>query len=181
MEIVTTTLNDVKIIKLNKFEDDRGFFVESFNQGKWDKYFGNQYTFVQDNHSRSTKNVLRGLHFQEMMPQGKLVRVTRGKIYDVVVDIRPQSSTFKKWLGVTLSEDTPELLWVPPGFAHGFLVLSDIADVCYKVTNPYHAPSDRTLIFNDKSIGINWPFESNPLLSPKDAQGKCLEELVFSC
>lgn len=176
MEMIDTGLKDVKIIKLQKFGDHRGFFLESYHQGKFDQLLGARVEFVQDNHSRSAKNVLRGLHYQLQNPQAKLVRAVRGEIYDVVVDIRKSSPTFGKWIGVHLSEDKPELLYVPPGFAHGFVILSDMADVMYKVSTFYHQPSDRTLLWNDPDIGIQWPHAISPILSEKDTKGKTLKE-----
>ena len=169
---------EVKIIEPDVYEDDRGLFFESFNQLRYGAENINE-PFVQDNLSRSKKGVLRGLHFQSKNAQGKLVQVFRGKVFDVVVDIRQGSSTFKKWFGLELSEENKKQLWVPPGFAHGFLVLSDVADFSYKVTDFYSPQDEHTLLWNDSEIGIDWPLKA-PVLSRKDAEGQSLSELA-SC
>ena len=176
MEVIQTEIPDVKIIQPKVYEDDRGFFLETFEQRRYQEMLDIDFNFVQDNHSRSQKNVLRGLHFQKENPQGKLVRVVRGEVFDVAVDIRKDSSTYGKWVGVILSEDNKSQLWIPPGLAHGFLVLSDIADFEYKCTNYYNPNSEGCLVWNDSTVNINWPI-STPTLSEKDKLGKTLQEL----
>ena len=176
MEVIQTEIPDVKIIQPKVYEDDRGFFLETFEQKRYQEMLDIDFNFVQDNHSRSQKNVLRGLHFQKENPQGKLVRVVRGEVFDVAVDIRKDSSTYGKWVGVILSEDNKSQLWIPPGLAHGFLVLSDIADFEYKCTNYYDPNSEGCLLWNDPTININWPI-TTPILSDKDRLGKTLQEL----
>jgi dTDP-4-dehydrorhamnose 3,5-epimerase len=176
MEMQSTALFDVKILRPKVFEDSRGFFLESYNQNKLETLLGFPLHFVQDNHSRSSKGVLRGLHYQVERPQGKLVRVTRGKIFDVAVDLRKHSPDFGKAVGVELSDENYHMLYIPPGFAHGFLVLSDIADMVYKVTDYYHPESERTLLWNDSTLGIKWPLEGSPILSPKDEKGRLLKD-----
>lgn len=170
MEILSTALPDVLLLKTRVFEDARGFFLESYNQQTFDK-LGIKFTFVQDNYSSSIKNVLRGLHYQMENAQGKLVRVTRGEVFDVAVDMRKNSVNYGKWAGFHLSETNQLMAWIPPGFAHGFLALSDRADVAYKVTAPYHPQSDRSLLWNDPDLAIKWPLKGEPLLSDKDAKG----------
>lgn len=177
MEMIETEIPDVKLFKPKVFGDARGFFLESYNDRIFTELLGKSVRFVQDNHSRSAKNVLRGLHFQKEHPQGKLVRVVSGEVFDVAVDLRKGSPTYKKWVGMVLSENNHTSAWIPPGFAHGFLVLSDRADLLYKVTDFYHQPSDRSLIWNDPEIGIKWPLQEVPLLSDKDAKAKTLAEL----
>ena len=168
MNIIKTSLNDCVIIEPKIFGDERGFFLETFHTSRYDDLAGISMPFVQDNHSRSSKDVLRGLHFQKTKPQGKLVRVVRGEVYDVAVDIRKDSSTFGHWEGVILSEENKKQFWVPPGFAHGFVVLSDVADFEYKCTD-YYVPSDEgSILWSDPDLGICWPVE-NPILSDKDA------------
>ncbi|MBI0060025.1 dTDP-4-dehydrorhamnose 3,5-epimerase [Gilliamella sp. M0320] len=176
MEVIQTEIPDVKIIQPKVYEDERGFFLETFEQKRYQEMLDIDFNFVQDNHSRSQKNVLRGLHFQKENPQGKLVRVVRGEIFDVAVDIRKNSSTYGKWVGVILSEENKNQLWIPPGLAHGFLVLSDIADFEYKCTNYYDPNSEGCLVWNDSTVNINWPI-STPTLSEKDKLGKTLQEL----
>lgn len=178
MEIIHTAIPDVKIILPKVFQDPRGFFLESYHEQKLASIIGEDVRFVQDNHSRSCKNVLRGLHFQEENPQGKLVRVTSGSVYDVAVDLRRESPTFLKWVGMHLSSENFHMAWIPQGFAHGFLVLSDSADLLYKVTSYYHPASDRSLLWNDPEIGIEWPIQGKPLLSEKDAEAKTAAELL---
>ncbi|MDO8772761.1 MAG: dTDP-4-dehydrorhamnose 3,5-epimerase [Burkholderiaceae bacterium] len=178
MKVTPTAIPDVLIIEPKVFGDARGFFYESFNQKAFNEATGTDYQFVQDNHSRSVKGVLRGLHYQIQQPQGKLVRVVRGAVFDVAVDIRKGSPTFGKWVGVELSEENHRQLWVPPGFAHGFLVLSESADFLYKTTD-YCAPEyERCIAWNDTDIGIEWPFIQNKISSPnlsvKDGQGKSI-------
>jgi dTDP-4-dehydrorhamnose 3,5-epimerase len=158
------------LIEPQVFEDDRGFFFESFNQGRFDMLVGEPVEFVQDNHSQSAKGVLRGLHYQiPPVEQGKLVRVSRGAVYDVAVDIRKSSASFGEWVAYELSEDNFHQLWIPPGFAHGFLALTDMTDVLYKTTSYYAPESDRSLRWDDPDIGIAWPLDGlTPMVSPKD-------------
>ncbi|MDF7648770.1 dTDP-4-dehydrorhamnose 3,5-epimerase [Pantoea sp. Acro-805] len=177
MNIIDTKIADVKIIEPKVFGDERGFFLETFQKERYLEALNIKGDFVQDNHSRSAKGVLRGLHFQRVNPQGKLVRVVRGEVFDVAVDIRPESATFKQWVGVILSEENKTQFWIPPGLAHGFVVLSDFADFEYKCTNYYDPGSEGCLLWNDPEVGIEWPVES-PLLSVKDQQGKKLSQLV---
>jgi len=174
MKVTPTAIPDVLIIEPKVFGDARGFFYESFNQKAFNEATGTNHQFVQDNHSRSAKGVLRGLHYQIQQPQGKLVRVVRGAVFDVAVDIRKSSPTFGKWVGVELSEDNHKQLWVPPGFAHGFVVTSESADFLYKTTDYYAPAHERCIIWNDPAIGIQWPADAVPLLSAKDMLGKSL-------
>ena len=170
MKLVPTSIPDLLIIEPVVFGDSRGFFLESWNRRTF-AALGLNPDFVQDNQSRSAKGVLRGLHYQLRQPQGKLVRVTQGAVFDVAVDIRRSSPTFGRWEGVELSAENQRMLWIPPGFAHGFLVLSDLADFCYKAT-AYYAPEDeRCIQWNDPAIGIRWPLDGEPTLSPKDRAG----------
>jgi dTDP-4-dehydrorhamnose 3,5-epimerase len=162
---------EVILLEPTVFGDDRGFFFESFNQAKFEEGVGRHVSFVQDNHSRSTQHVLRGLHYQIRQPQGKLVRVVAGTVFDVAVDIRRSSPTFGRWVGEVLSAENKRQLWIPEGFAHGFIVLSDIAECLYKATDYYAPRHERCLIWNDPTIGIAWPFEGTPVLSGKDRQG----------
>jgi dTDP-4-dehydrorhamnose 3,5-epimerase len=178
MQIQATAIPDVLVIEPRVFADSRGLFFESFNQRAFAAAVGHDVTFVQDNHSRSTRGVLRGLHAQDPQPQGKLVRVVVGAIYDVAVDIRPQSPTFRRWVGVELSAENKRQIWIPPGLAHGFLVLSDTADCLYKTTDYYAPASERTLAWNDPEIAIAWPLEAPPILSAKDAAGLPLAVLL---
>ena len=178
MKATPTAIPGVLIIEPKVFGDARGFFLESFNQKSFNDATGTDHTFVQDNHSRSAKGVLRGLHFQATQPQGKLVRVVRGAVFDVAVDIRPESPAFGRWVGVELTEDNHKQMWVPPGLAHGFLVLSDTADFLYKTTDYYAPEFERCIAWNDPTIGIQWPEDSAPKLSAKDAQGKSLAQAV---
>ncbi len=172
MKVTPTAIPDVLVIEPKVFGDERGFFYESFNQKAFNEATGLTETFVQDNHSRSAKGVLRGLHYQLQQPQGKLVRVVRGTVFDVAVDIRKSSATFGKWVGVELSEDNHKQLWVPAGFAHGFLVLSESADFLYKTTDYYAPLHERSIAWNDQTIDILWPNVGvPPALSPKDAEG----------
>ena len=166
MKIVETPLPGVLVIEPRIFRDDRGFFLESFNAERFAQH-GLPTSFRQDNHSHSVKRVLRGLHYQLKRPQGKLVSVIRGRVFDVAVDIRRGSPTFGRWYGTVLTEDEPRYLWIPPGFAHGFCTLSDTADFVYKCTDVYVGEDDRGVLWSDPSIGIEWPV-SNPLLSEKD-------------
>ena len=169
MNIIETKIPDVKIIKPEVFEDKRGYFFESFNQKKFEQSIGRTVTFVQDNQSLSYKNVLRGLHYQiQPHEQGKLVRVIQGKVYDVAVDIRHDSLTYGKWIGEILSAENKKQLWILEGFAHGFLTLSKIAVLAYKVTNYYASFYEKTIYWNDKSLNIQWPLVCSPYISHKD-------------
>ena len=170
MKIVPTRIPDVKLIEPTVYGDDRGFFFESFNQRIFDQAVGGNYSFVQDNHSKSKKNVLRGLHYQIRQPQGKLVRVVAGEVFDVAVDIRQSSPTFGQWVGEHLSADNKKQLWVPPGFAHGFVVLSDNAEFLYKTTDYYAPEHERSIAWNDPDLAIEWGIEGTPELSRKDKQ-----------
>ncbi len=172
MEFIKTDIPDVLLIKPRVFNDDRGFFMETFQTNKM-KTGGIVYNFVQDNHSRSKRGTLRGLHYQIDNVQGKLVRVTSGEIYDVAVDIRRSSPTFGKWVGAFLSAENKHQLWVPPGFAHGFHVLSESADVLYKATDFYNPKAERCIIWNDEDLGVDWhiPNGEKPVLSSKDLEG----------
>ncbi|PWC19113.1 dTDP-4-dehydrorhamnose 3,5-epimerase [Brenneria roseae subsp. roseae] len=176
MHVIDTAIYGAKIIQPKVFGDARGFFLETFEKKRYQQYLNIDLDFVQDNHSRSSKGVLRGLHFQQKNPQGKLVRVVRGEVFDVAVDIRPQSPTYGKWEGTILSEENKMQFWLPPGLAHGFVVLSDIADFEYKCTDYYNPKDEGCLLWNDPEIGINWPI-SEPLLSEKDRQGKLFRDL----
>ena len=176
MKVTPTAIADVLIIEPKVFGDARGFFYESFNQKAFNEATGTDHQFVQDNHSRSSKGVLRGLHYQIQHPQGKLVRVVRGSVFDVAVDIRKRSPTFGQWVGVELSEDNHRQLWVPPGFAHGFLVLSDTAEFLYKTTDYYAPAHERSLLWNDPDVGVAWPITGEPQLAAKDAAAKRLDE-----
>ena len=181
MNVIKTAIPDVLILEPRVFGDQRGFFLESWNQRAFDDAVGLPVAFVQDNHSRSNKGVLRGLHYQVQQPQGKLVRVVRGAVFDVAVDIRKTSPTFGKWVGVELTEDNHRQLWVPAGFAHGFLVISDSADFLYKTTDYYAPAYECCIAWNDPEIGINWPLTahetSSPLHTPKDQKGVSLSEV----
>jgi len=171
MYIIKADLPDVLIIEPKVFGDARGFFYESFNARAFAETTGLQVTFVQDNHSRSANNVLRGLHYQIKQPQGKLVRVTAGEVFDVAVDLRKSSPTFGKWTGALLSAENKRMLWVPEGFAHGFLVISESADFLYKTTDYYAPAHERCIAWNDEQIGIQWPLTGPPTLAAKDAAG----------
>ncbi len=175
MKVLNTKINGVKIIEPQVFGDARGFFLETFEKRRYQSMLGIDLEFVQDNHSRSTKNVLRGLHFQKVNPQGKLLRVVRGEVFDVAVDIRRDSPTFGQWEGVLLSEENKKQFWIPPGLAHGFVVISDIADFEYKCTDYYNPQHEECLLWNDATIAINWPV-TQPLLSDKDKLGKSFKE-----
>ncbi len=172
MKVTPTAIADVLRLEPQLFGDERGFFFESFNQKVFEAATGVRVQFVQDNHSKSTKGVLRGLHYQAKKSQGKLVRVTQGAVFDVAVDIRPSSPTYGQWVGEVLSADNKHQLWIPPGLAHGFLVLTDTAEFLYKTTD-YYAPADeRCIAWDDSTLAIRWPdMGGPPLLSPKDAQG----------
>ncbi len=172
MNVRPTAIPGVVILEPSVFGDDRGFFFESFNDNRFRELTGTDVRFVQDNHSRSSKGVLRGLHYQIRQPQGKLVRVTRGAVFDVAVDVRRRSPTFGQWVGVELSEDNKRQFWVPAGFAHGFVVLSDTADFLYKTTDYYAPVHERSIRWNDPDIGIQWQYEGEPSLSDKDRNGQ---------
>tara|TARA_B100001142_G_C14348977_1_gene661291 strand:- start:5070 stop:5615 length:546 start_codon:yes stop_codon:yes gene_type:complete len=177
MKFERCIINDSYVIEPEVFGDNRGFFLETYNENNYRSIVGEEINFVQDNHSFSTYGSLRGLHFQLNQPQGKLVRVTQGEVLDVVVDLRVESSSFLSWYSVILSAENRKQIWIPPGIAHGFLVLSDSADFEYKCT-AYYAPDDEyTLLWNDKKIGIDWPMK-NPVLSEKDSKGLSLDEVM---
>lgn len=172
MNVVPTGIPDVLILEPRVFADDRGCFFESFNRRAFVAAVGHDVDFVQDNHSVSRKNVLRGLHYQDPRPQGKLVRVVRGAVFDVAADIRPGSPTCGRWVGVELTAANRRQLWVPPGLAHGFLVLSEEAEFLYKTTDFYAPDCERCIVWNDPTLAIDWPLSGPPLLSPKDARGE---------
>lgn len=176
MKVTDTALPGVRIIEPKVHGDPRGFFVETFQAERYRREAGIEHNFVQDNHSRSRKGVLRGLHSQSVNPQGKLVRVARGEVFDVAVDIDPASKTFGQWVGVTLSEANQRQLWIPPGYAHGFAVLSEIADFEYKCTDYYNPAAEIGVIWNDAEVGIEWPLE-NPQLSEKDLRLPSLAQI----
>ena len=179
MNVIQTAIPDLLILEPKVFGDARGFFMESFNAKAFQAATGLDVNFVQDNHSRSAKGVLRGLHYQIEQAQGKLVRVVRGSVFDVAVDLRRSSATFGQWVGVELSEENNRQFWIPPGFAHGFLVTSDSADFLYKTTDYYAPQFERSLAWNDPTVGVEWPLhllDGAPLLSAKDVAGKPLAE-----
>ena len=177
MQIIETTIPDVKIIEPKVFGDERGFFFESFNLKLFREKAQIHDDFVQDNHSRSPQHVLRGLHYQIRQPQGKLVRVVSGEVYDVAVDIRKSSPTFGQWVGVVLFAENKRMLWVPKGFAHGFVVLSQEADFLYKTSDFYDPSSERSILWNDPDLGIEWPLHGkSPILSAKDQKGSLLKD-----
>jgi len=169
MNITATKIPEILIIEPTVYGDERGFFMESWNRNEFNKAVGREVTFVQDNHSRSTKGVLRGLHYQIKQPQGKLVRCVAGEVFDVAVDIRKNSATFGQWVGVHLSADNKRQFWVPEGFAHGFVVLTDVAEFLYKTTNFYAPEYERCIRWNDPEIAVEWPLTGSPQLSEKDA------------
>ncbi|MEY3571401.1 MAG: dTDP-4-dehydrorhamnose 3,5-epimerase [Burkholderiaceae bacterium] len=171
MNVIQTAIPGVVIIEPKVFGDDRGFFYESYNQQRFEELTGSAPVFVQDNHSRSARGVLRGLHYQIQQTQGKLVRVTSGEVFDVCVDLRRSSPTFGKSVSVILSAENHRQFWVPPGFAHGFLVTSDSAEFLYKTTDYYAPQYERSLLWNDPALGIEWPLQQEPLLSVKDKAG----------
>jgi dTDP-4-dehydrorhamnose 3,5-epimerase len=177
MKVVPTAIPDVLIFEPRVFGDERGFFLESWNAREFDSAVGVKVQFVQDNHSHSRHGILRGLHYQIKQPQGKLVRVARGRVFDAVVDLRKSSATFGRWVGAELSEDNHRQFWIPPGFAHGFLVLSESADFIYKATDYYAPEHERCLIWNDSTVGINWPVNMEPILSAKDRAGLPLRDV----
>ena len=168
MQVIQTAIPEVLILEPQVYGDERGFFFESFNEQKFEALTGVKTDFVQDNHSRSAANVLRGLHYQIQQPQGKLVRVVAGEVFDVAVDLRRQSATFGKWVGVNLSAENKRQLWVPTGFAHGFLVLKEGTEFLYKTTDYYAPQHERCIRWNDPEIGIEWPLAADPILSAKD-------------
>lgn len=174
IKVIDTALPDVKIIEPAVFGDTRGYFLESFNAHEFAEKVAPGIEFLQDNHSRSAKGVLRGLHYQIQHPQGKLVRVVEGEVFDVAVDIRKRSPTFGKWVGAILSVENHRQLWVPPGFAHGFVVLSESAQFLYKTTDYWFPEHERSIAWNDPAIGIEWPVDFEPQLAAKDAAGKHL-------
>ena len=179
MKAVHLPIPGLMLLEPTVHHDKRGFLYESFNQRTFNEATGTHYQFVQDNHTHSAKGVLRGMHYQTQQPQGKLVRVTRGSVFDVAVDLRRASPTFGQWAGVELSEDNHRQLWIPPGFAHGFLVTSDSADFLYKTTDYYAPQHERSLLWNDPTVGVAWPLhllDGAPLLSAKDVAGKPLAE-----
>ena len=176
MQATKLSIPDVILFEPNIFGDDRGFFFESFNNRVFEQATGLKRSFVQDNHSRSAKNVLRGLHYQIQHPQGKLVRVTVGEVFDVAVDIRKSSPTFGKWVGEMLSSENNRMMWVPEGFAHGFLVLSDVAEFLYKTTDYWYPEHERCIVWNDPDIGIQWPIDGDPILAKKDVEGSILKQ-----
>ena len=180
MKATSLAIPDVLLIEPKVFGDDRGFFFESFNHAQFESTVGKEVTFVQDSHSRSVKNVLRGLHYQIQQPQGKLVRVVQGEVFDVAVDIRKSSRSFGQWVGEILSADNKRQLWVPEGFAHGFMVLSDTAEFIYKATDYYAPQFERCIVWNDQELGIHWPVSGAPSLSGKDAVGKLFKNAQFS-
>jgi dTDP-4-dehydrorhamnose 3,5-epimerase len=174
MRAIPTAIKDVIVLEPKVFGDDRGFFFESFNAKAFEQATGIKREFVQDNHSKSARHVLRGLHYQIQQPQGKLVRVIQGEVFDVAVDIRKSSKTFGQWVGVHLSAENKKQLWVPEGFAHGFVVLSEAAEFLYKTTDYYAPEHERSLLWNDLDVGIDWPFQGEPILAAKDAVAKSL-------
>ena len=174
MKVTPTAIPEVLILEPKVFGDDRGFFFESFNARAFAEATGLDVAFVQDNHSKSAKYVLRGLHYQIQQPQGKLVRVVQGEVFDVAVDIRKSSKTFGQWVGVYLSAENKKQLWVPEGFAHGFVVLSETAEFLYKTTDYYAPEFERSLLWNDPAMGIEWPFIGEPILALKDESAKRL-------
>ena len=176
MNIIKTEIPDVLIIEPKVFGDERGFFYESYNERVWQEATGLKTRFVQDNHSRSVKGVLRGLHYQIKQPQGKLVRCVAGEVFDVAVDIRRSSPTFGKWVGVNLSAENKRQFWVPEGFAHGFLVLSEVAEFLYKATDYYAPEHERCIIWDDADLAIEWPLSGEPTLSAKDLNGSSFKD-----
>jgi len=176
MKATLSAIPDVVILEPKVFGDERGFFFESFNARAFEQATGLKREFVQDNHSKSAKNVLRGLHYQLEKPQGKLVRVVQGEVFDISVDLRKNSQTFGRWVGVLLSADNKKQLWVPEGFAHGFLVLSETAEFLYKTTDYYAPEYERGLLWNDPALGIDWPIAGEPKLAAKDSVAKRLSE-----
>ena len=176
MKVVPTSIPDVLLLEPNVFGDARGFFLESYNRRAFGEATGLDIEFVQDNHSRSARNVLRGLHYQLHQPQGKLVRVVAGEVFDVAVDLRKSSATFGRWVGFTLSAADKRMAWIPAGFAHGFVVLSDFAEFLYKTTDYYAPQHEKSVLWNDAEIGIQWPLTAPPVLSAKDAGGNTFRD-----
>lgn len=181
MKVTPTKIPDVLVVEPDIFRDDRGFFFESFNQERWQKATGLEMNFVQHNHSRSVKNVLRGLHYQILQPQGKLVRVIMGEVFDVAVDLRRSSPTFGNWVSIYLSAENKKQIWIPEGFAHGFYVLSEFAEVIYLTTDFYSPQHERSIVWNDKDLNIDWPLQEEPLVSQKDNEAAAfLEAEIFN-
>ena len=176
MKVLSLTIPDVLVLEPKVFGDDRGFFFESFNARAFEEATGLKREFVQDNHSKSAKHVLRGLHYQIQQPQGKLVRVTQGEVFDVAVDLRKSSKSFGQWVGVHLSAENKKQVWAPEGFAHGFVVLSETAEFLYKTTDYYAPEYERSLLWNDPALGIDWPFDGEPALAAKDAAALVLSQ-----
>lgn len=180
MKVIATKIPDVLLLEPRVFGDDRGFFYESYNQQAFQQATGLNVSFVQDNHSKSAKKVLRGLHYQlPPKAQGKLVRAIQGEVFDVAVDIRKGSPTYGQWVGEILSADNKKMLWIPPGFAHGFLTLSETAEFLYKTTDYYSPEHERCIVWNDADIAIQWPLQNEPLLSGKDVKGSPFCELQY--
>ena len=175
-QVIETALPSVLVLEPKVYGDERGFFFESFNQRDFQQATGLDVQFVQDNHSKSSRGVLRGLHYQINHPQGKLVRVTQGSVFDVCVDLRRRSSHFGTWVGLELSAENKRQIWIPPGFAHGFLVMSDTAEFLYKTTDYWYPEHERSLRWDDPRVGIDWPLSVAPLLAAKDLAGKLLEQ-----
>lgn len=175
MKVIPTKIPDVLIIEPKVFEDDRGFFYESYNEKVFQEKIGQEVNFVQDNHSRSKRNILRGLHYQISQPQGKLVRVVVGEVFDVAVDIRKSSPSFGEWVGCILSAENKQQLWIPEGFAHGFVVLSEVAEFLYKTTDYYAPQHERCILWNDPDLAIDWHLSGDPVLSSKDEAGQPLK------
>ncbi len=178
MKVIETRIPDVLLLEPKVFGDDRGFFYESFNAQKFEDVTGVKTQFVQDNHSKSVKHVLRGLHYQTKQVQGKLVRAIQGEVFDVAVDVRKSSPTYGQWVGEVLSADNKRMMWVPPGFAHGFLVMSDTAEFLYKTTDFYAPEHEQVIVWNDPTTAIEWPLDVEPSISSKDAEGSRFEDAV---
>ncbi len=178
MKVIDTSIPDVKLLEPRVFGDERGFFMETFRD-QWFREHVADRVFVQENHSLSRKGVLRGLHYQTENTQGKLVRVVVGEVFDVAVDLRQNSPTFGQWVGEIISAENKRQLWVPEGFAHGFYVLSERAELLYKCTDYYNPRAEQTLLWNDETVGVNWPLDGKPVLSEKDSRGKVLGELIL--
>ncbi len=176
MKATPTAIPEVLVIEPTVYSDDRGFFFESFNQNTWKEKTGLDSDFKQDNHSRSCKGVLRGIHYQIQQPQGKLVRVVLGEVFDIAVDLRKGSPTFGKWVGEHLTADNKKGLWVPEGFGHAFVVLSDVAEFLYRTTDFWAPEHERCILWNDPDIGIDWPFDFEPILSEKDEKGSLFKD-----
>ncbi|KXW55304.1 dTDP-4-dehydrorhamnose 3,5-epimerase [Ferrovum sp. PN-J185] len=179
MKIIPTAINDVLIIEPTVYGDDRGFFFESFNQRVFEQLTGVKESFVQDNHSSSVRGVLRGLHYQHQFPQGKLVRVIEGEVFDVAVDLRQHSPHFGQWVGVNLSASNKQMLWIPKGFAHGFVTLSERAQFLYKTTDYWHPEDENAIQWNDTTLNISWPIDNPPTLSKKDSLGVAFDKALY--